>query len=192
MVAIIKLSVKLFAAMAFLIYIGNTVLINVGIMQPMLFRADLIRNIIFQETITDVSEWQATHKKRTETAYIIIHHDAIMQEKFANTPINEITAYQISKFGEFAYHYYVSATGKVFQLHSGDTALPNALGYNYNSIAICLSGNFDVEKPSEAQIFALKTMLEYLKMQYPNAVICGHTDLNETSCPGANLNLQNL
>ncbi len=62
-------------------------------------------------------------------------------------------------------------------------------GQNSDSIGICLVGSFTSRHPSEKQLAALEHLIATLCDAYkldPNgeAVITGHRDWNETSCPG--------
>ncbi len=55
-----------------------------------------------------------------------------------------------------------------------------------------MAGNFDIGRPTEAQIKSLKELVQWLCMKYhldprKKGVIVGHGDLNDTDCPGAAL-----
>ena len=63
----------------------------------------------------------------------------------------------------------------------------HALDYNSVSIGICLSGNFEIEKPTDNQLKSLSELLQHLKQKYGNVQVVGHRDLNATACPGKNL-----
>lgn len=54
-------------------------------------------------------------------------------------------------------------------------------GHNQNSLGICLIGR---DSFTDAQMDALVALLRRLHQQYPEAVICGHKDLDSTkTCP---------
>ena len=62
-------------------------------------------------------------------------------------------------------------------------------GYNSRSIGVNLTGNFEVDQPTEQQIDALTTLLSDLMQMYniPPESVTGHNAWNKTACPGANL-----
>ena len=58
--------------------------------------------------------------------------------------------------------------------------------YNYFGIGICLVGNFDKRRPSEAQMQSLARLVDYLAARYhvdPSHII-GHGSVGDTRCPG--------
>lgn len=83
-----------------------------------------------------------------------------------------------------AYHFVIAGNGEYKR-----TRLDSQVGYhasnidaNNRSIGICLTGNFDVEQPTEAQ---MKSLREILRM-YPGVKITGHRQYKNKSCPGTN------
>jgi N-acetyl-anhydromuramyl-L-alanine amidase AmpD len=88
-----------------------------------------------------------------------------------------------------AYHYVVSEDGR----HQATRQL-STMGYhasnwkvNQQSIGICLTGNFDTEKPSEAQLATLAELIKGLKLEFPDIVkVSGHRHYASKSCPGKN------
>jgi hypothetical protein len=66
--------------------------------------------------------------------------------------------------------------------------------YNYFGIGICLVGNFDVHRPTEAQQVALARLVDYLSTRYhiDDAHIIGHGTVGQTHCPGRNLSFEDL
>ena len=68
----------------------------------------------------------------------------------------------------------------------------HAYGHNKTSVGVCLAGNFDIGKPTERQMAAVKELCSWLCQKYKldpmkKGVIVGHRELNDTSCPGKNL-----
>jgi len=157
-------------------------------------RIDLFRNLLFAESITDVSDMFPETIHRSVTDYIIVHHDAIEQGRFGKTtPIHLISQYHKVKYGTFAYHYYITASGRIYRMHDEREATPHALSYNFNSVSVCLSGNFNIEQPTEKQYSAYIMLMQYLRMRYPNANILGHYETgNETDCPGFYFDFKNF
>lgn len=92
---------------------------------------------------------------------IILHHTAVSYKK--NPDQYEATKkYHISKgWGDIGYHYEIAKNGKVYigrqELQVG--AHTKEDNVNYNSIGICIDGNFDVELPTIEQENALRELL---------------------------------
>ena len=64
--------------------------------------------------------------------------------------------------------------------------------YNEYGIGICLVGNFDVDRPTPAQMQSLAKLVAYLTRTYritPDNVI-GHRDTKSTECPGKFMNVE--
>jgi hypothetical protein len=85
------------------------------------------------------------------------------------------------------YHYVITGDGKVTQTRKDTEQGAHTRGYNEGNIGICLTGRFIQESPSEAQIKALATLIERLKMTYGIVEVKGHRDYNATECPGTEL-----
>ena len=63
--------------------------------------------------------------------------------------------------------------------------------FNEYGIGICLVGNFDVERPTPAQLRSLTRLVAYLMKTYqitPNNIL-GHRDTKSTDCPGRYMNV---
>ncbi len=83
-----------------------------------------------------------------------------------------------------AYHYIIAGNGEYKR-----TRLDEQVGYhasnldaNNRSVGICLTGNFDVEQPTPAQMNSLREILK----QYHGVRITGHRNYAKKSCPGLN------
>lgn len=57
------------------------------------------------------------------------------------------------------YTYEIAANGTVRQARAIGEETAAVIGYNFNSVSICLDGNFDIEKPTIAQMKALRALL---------------------------------
>jgi hypothetical protein len=66
--------------------------------------------------------------------------------------------------------------------------------FNEHGIGICLVGNFDLTRPSDAQMKSLARLVTYLMRTYrvPADHIIGHSDTKPTECPGRNLHVATL
>jgi len=64
------------------------------------------------------------------------------------------------------YHYFIDKSGKVTQGRADTDRGAHTIGANASSLGICMSGNFDVTKPTEAQVKSLKTLVKRLMKKY--------------------------
>jgi len=123
---------------------------------------------------------------------IIIHHSASSRDKTTISAIDawhKVRDFTLSSLGYYVgYHYVILGDGTVVQ-----TRRDNEMGChcipNDGKLGICLTGNFDIENPSEAQLGALQPLLNKLTVLYnlDNWAIKGHRELSSTACPGENL-----
>ena len=63
--------------------------------------------------------------------------------------------------------------------------------FNEQGIGICLVGNFDLDRPTPAQLQSLARLTAHLMQTYriPAANVVGHRDTKATECPGRYVNL---
>lgn len=89
-----------------------------------------------------------------------------------------------------AYHYVIDGSGKVW-----NTRPEREVGYhasdqivNANSIGICLTGDFDKETPSKAQLNSLEQLVQEITSRHVILKIIGHRHVEGVtkSCPGRN------
>ncbi len=66
--------------------------------------------------------------------------------------------------------------------------------YNDYGIGICLVGNFDVERPSAAQLASLAKLVAFLEKTYriSGDRVIGHGDTKATECPGRYMNVAHV
>jgi N-acetyl-anhydromuramyl-L-alanine amidase AmpD len=124
--------------------------------------------------------------------FIIIHHSAVSREANAKQ-FEAIKRNHISKgWGDIGYHFLIDPNGKL-NFGRKETAIGAHCshgGMNNKSIGICLAGNFEIEKPTDHQIFMLRDALQMLSYRFkiPRARILGHKETGAaTACPGKNL-----
>lgn len=85
-----------------------------------------------------------------------------------------------------AYHFVIAGDGS----HKR-TRLDEKVGYhasnieaNNRSVGICLTGNFDVELPTTAQLKKLQALVNEYQKEYDIQRITGHRTYANKSCPG--------
>ena len=88
------------------------------------------------------------------------------------------------------YHYFIEKDGQVFQTRDENEIGMHARHYNAHSIGICYEGGLDEKgRPADtrtpAQRAALIALLRSLKIDYPDAEILGHCELEgiHKACP---------
>jgi N-acetylmuramoyl-L-alanine amidase len=66
--------------------------------------------------------------------------------------------------------------------------------WNERTIGICLIGNFENTKPTDAQYESLAKLVKFLQARYsiPTSKIKGHGDVDATRCPGRNFSMWKL
>ena len=118
-------------------------------------------------------------KKRSRTLYIVLHHT-----DSENTTIETIHKWHLEKgwFG-CGYHRYIREDGSTYQGRPDDTIGAHTIGYNHDSIGVCLEGNFTKRALKLHQEQALIKVLVELREKYPEAVITDHRSFNNTDCP---------
>ena len=90
---------------------------------------------------------------------------------------------------EATYRWKTQTTGAHCKIQTDQTNY-----WNEHTIGICLIGNFENTKPTEAQWASLVKLVTFLQNRYniPFDQIKGHRDIKPTKCPGKNLTLNEL
>lgn len=95
---------------------------------------------------------------------------------------------------KIGYHYVIERTGVAIRGRPADECGSHARGYNDRSVGICLVGGSELSKDvvcehgnfTAEQLSTLRSLLDDLAQQFPDAAICGHRDLeghDRNSCP---------
>ena len=130
----------------------------------------------------------------------MIHHSAVSHERHPDQFINNNNYHRSlwrfkSSLGYYlGYNYEITKKG-VFRQARRDGERTAACYQNKMNdgrcIHICLDGNFDIEKPAPAQIYALRDLVRRLVKKYginkDNIVF--HNQFAPKSCPGQNMDL---
>ena len=123
---------------------------------------------------------------------LIAHHTATSRDR---TTFDAVKNYHINtcKFGDIGYHWFITGDGV---LHKGRDekwvgAHCKTSGYsmNFQSLGICLTGNFMKEKPTSARLKTLEKLLDSLRGKYKIDIknVFGHREKRSTLCPGTHL-----
>lgn len=109
--------------------------------------------------------------------HIIIHHfggtDADPLADTSNQTFEVVNEYHrqkwnfVSSLGYYCgYQYVIEKDGKITQARADTETGAHAIGHNDSSIGIALAGNFDLTMPTQAQIEALKPLINSLRDKY--------------------------
>ncbi len=122
--------------------------------------------------------------KRKSTKRAIIHHSA-SPDVFAST----IHGWHLGqKWSGIGYHFVIRSGGAIERGRPENTIGAHAgPAGNVDSIGVVLTGNFEYDKPTEAQLDSLVWLItQYLEPKYGKLQVMGHKDVMATACPGRN------
>ena len=128
------------------------------------------------------------YKKYIPTA-IVIHHEG------ASNGLEAVDRYHKTRWPNFksslgywiGYTHYISLDGTITQTRAEDEEGAHCLGgWNRKSVGICLRGHLGLQRPTEAQIKALRGLTEQVRIRWkiPLNRIYTHKELWITACPG--------
>ena len=116
---------------------------------------------------------------------IVIHHTATSS---TITP-ERVATYQVTRKGlaGIGHHFYVSATGAIYQTNRLETQSDHAFTRNRSSIGICFPGNFSKSIPKAAQLDAGAKLCAWLlgALGLSTTAIVGVSEFADTKSPGA-------
>ena len=124
--------------------------------------------------------------------FIILHHTVSNRDK---TTLADVDAWHKvrwnwkSSLGHYmGYHFLITGDGEIYQGARLSEERAHVRGYNNQAIGIALTGNFEIEKPSEAQLKSTENLLEKLTKEHfiSKRNVRGHLELSRTLCPGRN------
>ena len=122
--------------------------------------------------------------------------DLIIIHCTASRPSQSISLEQLDKMHKArgwkccGYHYYITRDGQLYQGRPEEMVGAHARHYNAHSIGVCYEGGLDekgraADTRTLAQKAALIALLRSLKIDYPDAEIVGHCELEgvHKACP---------
>ena len=121
---------------------------------------------------------------RRSTNRVIVHHSAS-----SDVAAKTIHSWHLNQgWSGIGYHFVIRRNGNIERgrelsaigSHSGPKG-------NGDSVGVCLAGNFEIDKPTAAQINSLVWLIvKYLEPRYGSLQVIGHSDVMATACPGKN------
>ena len=135
------------------------------------------------------------HKKRSSTDYIVVHCSATQPlMKYDWRAIDQM--HRQRGFLSIGYHYVILPDGTIQNGRDFDEVGAHAVGFNSNSIGICLIGGVDkkgksVDNFTKEQKLSLRDLIDTLIVDntLTNTVVLGHRDLPKVAkdCPCFNV-----
>jgi N-acetyl-anhydromuramyl-L-alanine amidase AmpD len=121
---------------------------------------------------------------------VIIHHSATTggsPEAYAQYHVDN------NGWAGIGYHYVISKSGKIEQTQFLRTVSYHTSGMNSRSIGICLTGNYDIQEPTESQISSLVKLIQHLEKRLGRQLdIQGHNEHSNKSCPGRGISVAQI
>ena len=130
------------------------------------------------------------YEERPETNCIVIHHTGFPDVDKDSKIIDIHKLHQeVNGWAGVGYHYLIRKNGMIEQGRLPEAIGAHAYQHNKTSIGVCLTGNFDIGKPTKEQMASVKELTAWLCRKYDidsykKGAIVGHRNLNDTSCPG--------
>ncbi len=128
---------------------------------------------------------------------VTIHHEGNPQPNFDSTPgqvarsLRQIqnAHFRIMAAGDIAYHFIIDRQGLIWQGRELCYQGAHSKGNNSHNVGIMCLGNFDLQRPTGAQLSSLESLCSAMLQGYgiPPSRLYGHRELRQTACPGNNL-----
>lgn len=122
--------------------------------------------------------------KQSNIKHIVIHHSASKP----STTIEEITAWHKARgFNTVGYTKVIYDDGTIINGRPENVVPASVKGNNKATLAVCVTGNFEVDHPTTFQLISLELVIKEWQTKWPGVKIVCHRDLAATLCPGKNL-----
>lgn len=120
--------------------------------------------------------------RRTSTSCIVLHH-----AEARRATVQDIHSWHLANgWCGIGYHYYVRKDGTIYQGRPEWTLGSHCKGSNYNSIGICVEGDYEKYDTSmpDKQYNAILWLIEDIESRHGKLQIKAHSELYPTACPG--------
>lgn len=94
-----------------------------------------------------------------------------------------------TRFVDIGYHYIIDPQGRVWEGRSLNLQGAHVADQNEHNLGISLMGNFDIQRPTPAQVHTLNAFVPQQMRRYSvrTASLFTHQELGASRCPGINL-----
>ena len=111
--------------------------------------------------------------------YLTIHCAATPEWRVVTA--DQISQWDIAKFGQVSYHYVVELDGSIHNTLSDEYRGAHVGGHNTGNVGVCYIGGVDkAGNPKDTrtmgQTAALRKIVQEYKDKYPNIIVRGHRD----------------
>ena len=152
--------------------------------------------------VVTAAEWGATPPRAPlarlgPLEHLVLHHSAYPTARLGGRTlaaearhVREIESWHLDRgFLAIGYHFVVSPSGRIFRGRPLDRIGAHVKGHNVGTVGICLMGDFEAERPTEAALAALRHVREQLVPGGAALPLRGHRDHRgqATACPGRHL-----
>lgn len=164
---------------------------------PIISREEWGANLTYGGAERGASEWIPQYQ---DVTHVIIHHSETSNFRDPLTEIRSIHYYHaITRgWGDIGYNYLVDFMGNVYEGRVGGDNVVGGHAYQfaYGSSGICVMGSYSVATATPEMLAGLTWITAWAARyldplarhdfhETPNLpVICGHRDVNDSSCPG--------
>jgi hypothetical protein len=122
--------------------------------------------------------------RQSTIKHIVIHHSASKP----STTLEEITAWHKARgFNQVGYHKVIYDDGTIMNGRPESTVPASVKDHNKATLAVCVTGNFEVDQPTTFQLISLELVIKEWQTKWPGAKVICHRELAPTLCPGKNL-----
>lgn len=126
---------------------------------------------------------------------ITIHHDgmdpvSLRTKSDVSHRLDQIRRSHLTRnFGDIGYHYIIDPMGNVWEGRPLSWQGAHVGRQNEHNIGVMCLGNFEVERPTSAQLNGLDRFVAHLMRTHriPVREVKTHRELASTDCPGRNL-----
>lgn len=132
--------------------------------------------------------YEPARRSASDIKYIILHHAAA--ERFTADDIHRW--HLTNGWAGMGYNYFIAKDGIIYTGRDELQCGAHTQDYNTSGMGICCEGNYMIETMPTAQKEALIELIKDIRNRYGKLPIKGHRDLNATSCPGANLPMEEI
>ncbi|KYN04238.1 Peptidoglycan recognition protein 3 [Cyphomyrmex costatus] len=151
--------------------------------------------------IVSREEWNARDHLNFEimpirpVPYVVVHHGGIpkycQDQESCSKLVKDYQDLHLDERGwwDIGYNFIIGEDGNVYKGRGWHYTGAHAIGYNTQSIGICIIGDFSDFLPNEAALKALKKLIDCgvsLGKIRNNYNVIGHRQVRDTVCPGEN------
>jgi len=124
--------------------------------------------------------------------HLTVHHEGASPVYFTDyrASADRLALIQRQHFdrgwGDIGYHFVIDRAGRIWEARPLHLQGAHVRDHNEHNIGVMVLGNFEQQKPADAQLQTLASLVQDLSRRYnlSNRVIHTHRELTPTACPG--------